>query len=1129
MHFILYGGMGRPVISFPLPRKLVLFMRLTAFFLMVACMHVSARSLSQKVTVSFKNAPLHEVIREIGSQAGVNLIFNMQQLRTAASVTVDLKNVTLNEALTAVLRNQNFVFELQDGVVAIKKNGHLTQDAAVALVNAPPPVIDVSIRISDEKGYPVNGAIVSVKGTKMAYMTGENGLVFIKALDAKATLIITCIGFEQQEIKVGGREAFGVSLKTKVYELSTFEINTGISRRNKESFTGSATTITGEQLKVIGNRNIIESLKTLDPAFIKVDNNLQGSNPNRLPTIEVRGKTMLTNANLNDQFNADPNQPLFILDGFETTLQTIYDLDMNRVASISILKDAASTAMYGSKAANGVVVVETKRPVPGQLRMTYTGDFRFELPDLSSYNLMNASEKLRFDELTFFKSSPGDATLWAREERLAARRADVAKGINTYWLAEPVRTGFSNNHSVQLNGGNNDLYFNAGLLYGKQAGVMKGSQRDNWSGNMSLTYRKGKLNITEMATLSGNTSNESPYGSFANFAAAGPYYKKYNENGGISRLLDDVYDTLNINPLYNASLFSINQNKIFSFINNLRAIYTFSREIRVEAGLQMTKGNTTGVLFVPPDNTAFDALPGNLKGSYSKNNLENHGYVANLTLSLNKSIDKHLFSYIVRGQVQSGTSESTGFSAVGFPYGTNGNPAYAFGFTPYSTPASSKATTRSMSVTNSFNYTYDNRFVFDAVYTVNGSSAFGSNKKYKPFASGGLAWNLMKESFFRKMSWVNLLRIRGNVGYTGNENLGTFTSVSTYSFSNGNNNYFGQGLTLASLGSPNLEWSRTLQKSYGVDFSLLNNRLSGNVEYYIKKTDPMSVGATGTLPSSVAANSNYVINVGNLTTKGWNFSLRYNPVYDLKNNIIWSVSLSGAKVASKYGDFSNKLASLNKEQQDANGLVRYQDGYSPDDLWAVVSRGIDPANGKELFQKLDGTLTYYYNTDDIVRVGNTRPVMEGVVGTGLSWKNFRVDINARYRLGGYVFNDALYSKVENPFANTLPTINRNPNIDRRALYSRWQKPGDVSEFTDIRQLAATPKSSRFIQKDNHFVGESISFGWRSSAGWVKKLHIQTLSLNLFLNDIFRMESIQSERGLDYPFSRSAGFSVNVSF
>ena len=196
---------------------------------------------------------------------------------------------------------------------------------------------------------------------------------------------------EKKAVRWKGEKELNITLVTEVAEMDEVVV-TGIFTRKKESFTGSSATFTNKELKMIGNSNVLESLKTLDPSFAIIENNDFGSDPNHLPNIEIRGKSSIVG--LTDEYETDPNQPLFILDGFESDLETINDLSMDRVQSITVLKDAAATAIYGSKAANGVVVVETKLPAMGSLRVNYNGNLQLTFADLSDYNLMNAEEKL---------------------------------------------------------------------------------------------------------------------------------------------------------------------------------------------------------------------------------------------------------------------------------------------------------------------------------------------------------------------------------------------------------------------------------------------------------------------------------------------------------------------------------------------------------------------------------------------------------------------------------------------------------------------------------------------------------------------------------------------------------------
>lgn len=1139
--------------AFRLPGQMLRIMRMTSFLMLISLMHVAAASTSQTVSVSGKNLTVREIFNVIEKQTGYLVWGKSEFLDSAKRVTITAQNMQLTAFLDKVVIDQPFTYKIAGNTIILSERPAAAKAyTPIVLFQSDRNFIPIAgVVINAETKEKLVSATIGVKGAPYAVVADPNGNFNLGDVKPDAILVISSVGFQTIEISVQALSRmspetttllkagsvrkipngiFIIALNPARAVLTEVVINLGVLSRNKESFSGAATVFTGAELRAVGTKNALQSLKTLDPSFIIVENNLAGSNPNRLPTIEIRGRTTLTNANLNDQFSADPNQPLFILDGFETTLQTIYDLDMNRIAKITILKDAASTALYGSKSANGVVVVETKRPVPGKMQASYTGDFSAELPDLSSYNLMDASEKLRWEQLTSSYRS-GDANAWAIEARNAARLADVARGVNTYWLHEPVQTGFGQRHSLQLNGGNTDLSFNAGGTYSKKEGAMKGSSRENWGGNIMINYRKGRLNITENAMIQGAKGVESPYGSFATFAATNPYYRKTDANGFINRQLDPVYDTSEINPLYNASLFSINRNRSFSFTNNLRGIFTILRDLQLEGGIQNTIGNSDAVVFIPPDNTMFSGVEANKKGSYTNSSVETKSMNAYLSLAYGQMIGRGRLSANLRGQIESTTTEGVGFIAVGFPYGTNGNPSYSYGYAQATKPSASKIISRGTGLMSSINYMYDNRYGVDLVYTLSGASAFGSNKRYKPFYSAGVTWNLNREAFLQNYTWINSLRLRANLGYSGNQNLGNFTSVSTYAYQSTTSNYFGQGLGLLSLGSPNLEWSKTLNGSYGLDFSLLNSRISGSVEYFRKLTDPLSVGAQGTLPSSVALNNSYVINIGTLTTEGWNVNLRYSPIYNLEKRIIWTIGVSAVKNKSTYNGFSNRLESLNKEEQESNGLARYYDGYSPDDIWAVESLGIDPATGRELFQKKDGTVTNIYDPADIIRVGNLRPKFEGVITNSFAWKDFTFGISARYRIDGYVFNSALYNKVENTGGNpgSFAIVIVRPNLDKRALYNRWQKPGDVAEFTSISAFSTSPMSSRYVQKDSHLIGESINLGWRSSAGWIRKLSMQAISVNFILNDIFRVETVQTERGLEYPFARTASMSINISF
>ena len=253
--------------------------------------------------------------------------------------------------------------------------------------------------VKEASGEPLPGATVYVKGAmQIGAATDLYGNFVLKNIPAgKQTILVSCIGMEGKEITYTGQKSVLVILQEKVTEVQDVVV-TGIYVRKKNSFTGSATTYSKDDLKKIGTKNLIQSLKTLEPALNVIENTSWGSDPNRMPDMEIRGKTSIV-GELSSDYDNTANQPLFILDGVEVDIDDIMKLPIDRIASVTVLKDAASTAIYGSKSANGVIVVETVRPEPGRLRVSYSGNFTYQTPDLTDYNLMNASEKLEFERL----------------------------------------------------------------------------------------------------------------------------------------------------------------------------------------------------------------------------------------------------------------------------------------------------------------------------------------------------------------------------------------------------------------------------------------------------------------------------------------------------------------------------------------------------------------------------------------------------------------------------------------------------------------------------------------------------------------------------------------------------------
>ncbi|MDO5977852.1 SusC/RagA family TonB-linked outer membrane protein [Flavivirga spongiicola] len=1096
-------------------KEILLLLMKRCLILSILFFNIAAFSYSQKITLELGKTKLSEAFKGIKKATKVDFFFSHRELDVDRVVMVNYKDTDVLKIVSDLV-GSNFKVQLNENILLI---------TPVSIGNFQ-NVIKVKGNVTDENGEVLPGATVKIKETNLGTTTDYDGNYTINT-DEKSILVFSYVGYLSQEVEVNGQNVINIKLIEDISKLDEVVI-TGIVQRKRESFTGATQTFNREELKAIGNLNVIQSLKTLDPSFVIQENNNLGSNPNVLPDIEVRGKTSISTDNIRDEFGSNPNEPLFILDGFETTLQRIVDLDMNRVASITILKDASSTALYGAKAANGVIAIETLRPIGGRLQVTYNSDFRIEMPDLSVYNLMNSTQKLQYEKLAgrwSYRIPETESTnQFDLDKSYNSILAEIERGVDTYWLNEPVRVGTSLGHSLYIGGGENAISYGVGLNYKKLNGAMIGSDRSTWGADISLTYRKDKLNITNRLYINGFDANETPYGSFSNFANANPYFRQTDATGNITKFLDidDIFKSNQIvNPLYNATLNGINNNKNYAITNNLQAIWTFNPKLRLQAALQLSKGITTLEKFLPPEHTSFENTAFFEKGSYQNVRSDVFSYKVNMMATYaNIFKEKHQLTANLRVEAEETDNKRLGINAVGFPSGTNGNPAFSFSYKPDSKPATGQSLYRRINLLGSINYAFDNKYLFDGTYRLDGSTVFGSNQRYSPFWAVGAGWNLHNE-FGMDPEKISMLKLRGNIGSTGNQGFGSLSSVSIYNF-NQDVTIFGQTLGLQTLANPNLEWQKTIDASVGIDLVLFKNRLSATLNAFNKKTDPLVVRID--LPSSTGV-FGYPLNTGNLNTKGVEAIIRYSPIYNPENNTIWTLGVTTSSIKSEYGGFRNTLNSLNDNEISSRSLLRFRDGFSPEDLWVVESLGIDPGNGQEAFLTKDGLPTYEYNVEDEKVMGNSRPSIEGVISSNLRLKNFTFGINFRYRFGGDVLNTALFNKVEN-----ISATERLNNFDVRVLNDRWINPGDVSRFKSITDFSNTPISSRFIQKENVIIGESINLGYEfKNQSWMNHLGLSQLRLNAYMNEIFRISSVRTERGIDYPFARAVSFSLKAYF
>lgn len=1000
----------------------------------------------------------------------------------------------------------------------------------------------VSGIVTDENGEPLPGAYVSQRRvTKEQSVAGVmadvNGHFSLTVPANTLELEVVYMGYETLYVRLTQSREYNIQLKPAAQALDEVVV-TGMFTRKANSYTGAVSTIKKESLMQVGNQNIVQSLKNLDPSFVQLDNLMAGSNPNAAPNLQMRGQSAFPD--LKGEYQNNPNQPLFILDGFETNLTKILDLDMNLVESITLLKDATAKAIYGSKAANGVIVMETRRPESGRMKINYNGSAVVEMPDLTSYDLANASEKIEIERLAGLFDSESVTTRIDRQKRYNQILMEVLAGVNTDWLAQPVRTGIGQKHAIYLEGGDKYMLYGVDLSFNGINGVMKGSDRNTFSGGLTLSYRVKGFIFRNKLSVTSNSANESPWGSFDTYARMNPYSRIYNTSGQLIKQYNYTAMTGAIetqtNPIWNSMINTKYASGYTDITDNFYAEWAVNKSLKFTGRVGFTSILSSNDNFRPASHTDFVLYSGEdiyRKGSYLKGNGRSTSF--NTDLGANYSLNFGKSVLFLNGQWNLSTyvNDNSYVLAEGFPNDNMDHIIFATQYEKNGKPGGSESISRSLGGIISANYSYDNRYLFDANYRITGSSEFGANNRWGSFWSVGGGWNVHEEAFLKGNKTINRLKLRVSTGYTGSQGFNTYQALATVKYYTTSSYNGSIGSYLVSLANPDLQWQKKYDQNVGLDISLFRNRLSGRFDLYKATTTSMLTDVT--VPQSTGF-STYRENLGEAENKGFEGYLNYRIYEDKQSRSFVNIYTSVANNVNKINKISESLKKFNddqdaiKDQTDAQGgktqlttpSVRYVEGQSLNAIWAVRSLGIDPANGKEIFVKKNGEVTYEYNTADQVVCGDLLPKFNGNFGISAEVKNIGINLSFGYRLGGQIYNSTLVNKVENADIKY--------NVDRRIFTDRWQQPGDYALYKSIKDLTYTKPTSRFVEDYDLLTLSSVnlSYDFRDSR-IVKNSFLERLKIQFYANDLFTLSTVKVERGTSYPFARNFTFSIQASF
>ena len=998
----------------------------------------------------------------------------------------------------------------------------------------------VNVAMGDEivkNGVTVYGVVIDKKteepliGASVAIWQGDKMLTGVSTdIEGAFRLVsevedfevrISYIGYKELVIDSKSRKlsAMRIELEEDANTLSDVVI-TGFVSKNKETFTGSVTEVSGMELRQVSGTNLIGAISALTPGMAMVQNTSQGSNPNHTPELVLRGMSSFSNS------GQQVNQPTIILDGTEISMQDLYDLDINEVEKITVLKDASATALYGSKAANGVIVISRKPILESTVRVQYNFTGNLQLPVLSDYNVLNAADKLEYERLAglydangVISSTTGLPLQYEYDELYNQRYKLIAAGLNSDWLSQPARTAFSHDHSLRVYGGASNLRYELTGRFGDTRGVMKDDYRKRYNIGFKLDYYIGTLTLSNRTTYQEVSVKNTPYGSFSQYVQMNPYDRIYNENGTVNT---NLAWNLN-NPLYEATLGSFSTSGTRTLSNSTDLRWDINKMFLVTGHFNVSSDMGSSDNFTSPNSLTYkDVTDLTKKGQYTKGVSKGISYNGNIVGTFNKFFkEESLVSLSAGWEINYAKSSGETTQAVGF---FNDNLAYignAVGYPASSKPYGSQAQTADVGFFTTGNFSWRNRYFVDATWRTTGSSQFGENNRFGHFWSGGMGWNVMNEEFMKSIKKnFDVFKVRASAGYTGKVSFSPFQAMTMYQYSNDYEYKNGIGAVPITIGNVDLTWERTMNYNVGIDLSMFDRRLNFTIDAYIRNTTDLLLDKAYAPSTGVTSAK---ANLGELQNKGIEFQL--DGYIFRTNDFYWRLATTGYANRNKITKIDKALEEINKQNQEnaytsLAPLPQYAEGESVTALKLVRSAGIDPATGQEIYIKRNGEYTFEYNPADKVLIGDTEPAYTGILSTNVFWKGFSVYAMLNYRMGAWVYNTTRVSKVE----GSDPRY----NADQRVFDDRWKEPGDHAIYKDIADSSRPEQTTRFAEKEYTLSLGSLNFSYEFSDNVCKRLRLRNLRTGINFTDILRLSTVKIERGTDYLYSQGFELFLNVT-
>lgn len=1045
--------------------------------------------LSQKPTIE-------SVFEEIETKTDFKFSYDKRDLKSRKNGKINLGTQSVADLLLKVSENSNLQFRQVNDVINVMK---MEENSEKIPLKVTLEDITISGRVTDDQGLGLPGVSIAIKGTTLGVVTDIDGGYQVN-LDENAVLVFSSLGFEKQEVTVASRTVIDVILKDDAATLNEVVV-VGYGKTSRKRITGAVTKIDTKVLQSTQNVSFADALIGIVPGLLVEESFI---NPDTPPKILLRGVGSINSS----------TEPLIVIDGVQMpTGLNASTINTNDIKDISVLKDAAATTIYGSRGSNGVILITTKRGKRNsELQVTLNTRTSFRSPIKSfTDDILNTTQKLDYEEsLGFYDADP---TL------LAERRAS---GNNTDWSDLLIDNETSQSYDVGLSGGGENSSFYASISYNTVDNLV-GSEYERYTANVKTDfYLNHKLSLA----LSGNFGNVN---NRDRRSVGDPF-----ESAFLLNPWEQVFDQSTGEPLRNITfgagfgdplnpLFVRNNTNILSKRKNIGG----SADLNYQPLEWLNLRAILGANYNNSQSTNYSSVILN-GGNLETNNGNDNNYTSTLTATIDKSVNKHDFTLVLGNEY----NENESYGILGTARGFNSDAVQVLNASTR-TPRvfESKSHAGSLSYFSRLNYSFDNTLNLSLSYRRDGSSKFGDNNRYANFWAAGASWNMFK-NVFSASSLVDNLKLRISTGSSGNDFIDDFASQSLYDF---RINYDGAGVASLSRGdNPNLTWEKNTNSNIGLDFGLLNNRVTGSVEYYIKDTKNL----INNVPISfISGFGGLVSNIGEFRNQGVEIALQTTNVKS--TDFTWSTTFN---LAHNKGE----VVKLTTSDLILRGNGTYNEGSPIGALYMVDWAGVNPATGFNQYRDTEGSLVDYdpnfggnqFEISELREVTdkNSIPVYHGGITNNFTYKNFDISFLVSFAGGNYTIHDGQFRLRNTPVNN-----------QHKDVLNAWQNPGDqtgiavrvIDPFNPVfSNQSDFQQSSQFLQDASYIKLKNFVIGYSLNSDLVNKIGMQSLRIfaqgqNLItITDVDYVDPEFTNQGsttLSSSILRGFSFGINANF